>query len=145
MRIINRYREYAEAFEATYDDDDWSRLEPYFSKDVTFRSYYTADIKVAGREAVIEQLRADVEGFDRKFDERHLEFVGEPRQEGGRVAMQWKMTYVKAGAPDLVLLGTETATFAGDLIVLLEGAYAPDTFGEFGAWLGKYGEFLRKS
>ena len=55
------------------------------------------------------------------------------------------MVYVKTGAPDLVLMGTEAATFAGDLIVLLEGAYAPDSFGEFGAWLGKYGEFLRKS
>jgi len=144
MHIIDRYRAYAEAFEATYLDDDWSRLERYFTKDVTFRSFYTADIMVVGRQAVIEQLRADVESFDRKFDERHLEFVGEPRAAGGRVAMQWKMTYAKAGAPDLVLLGTERATFAGDLIALLEGAYAPDTFGEFGAWLGKYGEFLRK-
>lgn len=145
MRIIDRYREYAAAFEATYIDDDWSRLEPYFAKDVTFRSYYTADIKVTGREAVVEQLRADVEAFDRRFDERHLEFVGEPRQEGNRVVLQWQMTYVKARAPDLVLLGTETATFSGDLIVLLEGAYAPETFGEFGAWLEKYGEFLRRS
>jgi hypothetical protein len=144
MSIIDRYREYAEAFETTYDDDDWSRLERYFAKDVTFRSFYTADIKVVGRQAVIEQLRADVEAFDRKFDERHLEFVGEPRQAASRVAMQWKMIYAKSGAPDLVLFGTEAATFAGDLIVLLEGAYAPDSFGEFGAWLGKYGEFLRK-
>jgi hypothetical protein len=145
MRIIDRYREYAEAFEETCVDDDWSRLERYFAKDMTFRSFYTADIKVVGRQAVIDQLRADVEAFDRKFDERHLEFVGEPREAASRVAMQWKATYAKAGAPDLVLFGTEAATFAGDLIVLLEGAYAPDTFGEFGAWLGKYGEFLRKS
>lgn len=145
MRAIDRYREYAEAFEATYIDDDWSRLEPFFAKDVTFRSFYTADIKVVGRQAVIEQLRADVEAFDRKFDERRLEFVGTPREAGHRVAMQWKMIYVKAGAPELVLMGTEAATFAGDLIVLLEGAYAPDSFGDFGAWLGKYGEFLRKS
>ncbi|HEY5658984.1 MAG TPA: nuclear transport factor 2 family protein [Myxococcota bacterium] len=145
MHIVDRYREYAAAFEATYLDDDWSRLEQYFAKDVVFRSYYTADIKVVGREAVIEQLHSDVEAFDRKFDERHLEFLGEPRLTGDRVATDWKMTYVKVGAPDLVLLGTETATFAADLIVLLEGAYVPDTFGEFGAWLGKYGEFLRIS
>jgi hypothetical protein len=31
MNVLDRYLEYAEAFERTFADDDWSPLEPYFT------------------------------------------------------------------------------------------------------------------
>ena len=142
MNIVERFNEYAGAFEQTYEDDDWSRIAPYFTDDATYRSYYGADLEVTGRDGVMEQFRADVEAFDRRFDSRRLEFEDGPREEDGRVLSRWKVTYSKAELPDLVLTGTELAVFEGDCIALLEGAYAPETFGEFGAWLGKHGDFL---
>ena len=142
MNIVERFNEYAEAFEQTYGDDDWSRIAAYFTDDAIYRSYYGADLEVTGRDGVLEQFRADVGAFDRKFDSRRLEFEDGPREEDGRVLSRWKVTYSKAGLPDLVLSGTELAVFDGDRIALLEGAYAPETFGEFGAWLGKHGDFL---
>jgi len=142
MGNADRFKEYAEAFEEAYLDDDWSRLERFFAEDATYRSFYGADLVVTGRKGVLEQFQADTNAFDRKFDARHLEFPVGPKEDRARVSMVWKLTYAKADAPDLVLVGTETATFRGDQIILLEGAYAPETFGEFGAWLGKYGGFL---
>jgi hypothetical protein len=142
MSNADRFMQYAEAFEEAYLDEDWSRLEPFFAEDATYRSFYGADLEVTGRANVIEQLQSDTDAFDRKFDARHLEFAEGPVEAGERVSLVWKLTYAKANAPDLFLAGTETATFRGDRIVLLEGSYAPETFGEFGAWLGKYGGFL---
>jgi len=139
---VDRYRAYAAAFEAAYASDDWSRIEPFFAEDATYRSYYGADLEVTGRDRVLAQLRSDAEKFERKFDVRQLEFFEGPRAEGDQVFARWKMVYSKSGAPDLVLRGVERATFAGDHIVLLEDEYEPETFGEFGAWLGKYGGFL---
>jgi len=141
---VDRYRAYAAAFEDAYASDDWSRIEPFFAEDATYRSYYGANLEVTGRAQVLQQLRSDAEKFDRKFDARHLEFFEGPSEEGDRVLSRWEMVYSKAGAPDLVLRGVERATFDGDLIVLLEDEYEPETFGEFGAWLGKYGGFLHE-
>ena len=36
MDLIARFLEYAAAFEATYVDDDWSRLERFFAPDVVY-------------------------------------------------------------------------------------------------------------
>ena len=47
--------------------------------------------------------------------------------------------------PDLVLSGTEVATYIGDEITLLEGHYLPEIFGEFSAWLTRYGSFMHES
>ncbi|HME70466.1 MAG TPA: hypothetical protein VKM54_11450, partial [Myxococcota bacterium] len=35
--LLQRFVEYAQAFEKTYVDDDWTRLEPYFAPDAVYR------------------------------------------------------------------------------------------------------------
>jgi hypothetical protein len=142
MGMIERFNEYTVALERAYQDDDWSQLAPYFAEDATYRSYYGADLEATGREAVVKQVRADVESFDRKFDSRRVEYFDGPREERGGVFTMWKVTYSKTGAPDLVLTGTETAAYEGDEITLLEGHYLPETFGEFSSWLTRYGSFM---
>ncbi len=37
MTKIEQFLSYAAAFEQTYADDDWRRLEQYFTEDVTYR------------------------------------------------------------------------------------------------------------
>jgi hypothetical protein len=32
MSILDRYQAYADAFEVSYEDDDWSRIEPFLPK-----------------------------------------------------------------------------------------------------------------
>ena len=36
MSIPDRYQAYAEAFEESYVDDDWSRIEQYFTEDAVY-------------------------------------------------------------------------------------------------------------
>ena len=145
MSQTDLYLTYAQAFDDAYLAQDWSPLLPYFSDNAHYRSYYGADIEADGPGPILKLFEADTEAFDRKFDERHMEFVEPPKEVGGRVEARWKMTYIKKGAPDLELYGTETAQFEGDKLILLEDAYEPETFRTFGDWLETHGGFLRKS
>ena len=145
MGMIERFKEYTDALEEAYHDDDWSRLAPYFAEKATYRSYYGADLEVTGRDGVLEQIRADAESFDRKFDSRQVEYFDGPREERGGVFTMWRVTYSKAGVPDLTLTGKEVATYIGEEITLLEGHYLPETFGEFGDWLTEHGSFMHES
>ena len=36
MSIKDRYQAYADAFEESYVDDDWSRMEQYFTEDAVY-------------------------------------------------------------------------------------------------------------
>ena len=36
MSIQERFQSYADAFEETYVDDDWSRIEQFFTEDAVF-------------------------------------------------------------------------------------------------------------
>ena len=39
MSILDRYLAYADAFELSYADDDWSRLEPYFTPAAVYEGH----------------------------------------------------------------------------------------------------------
>jgi hypothetical protein len=145
MGIIERFKEYTTALEEAYHDDDWSRLAPYFAENAAYRSYYGGDIEVTGRDSVLKQFRADAESFDRKFDSRRVEYFDGPREARGGVFTMWRVTYSKAGVPDLVLTGNEIATYIGDEITLLEGHYLPEIFEAFNSWLTEHGSFMKAS
>jgi hypothetical protein len=36
MSILDRYRAYADAFERSYEDDDWSHIEPFFTENASY-------------------------------------------------------------------------------------------------------------
>ena len=136
MNNLERFAEYAKAFEKTLLDDHWVRLEQYFSPDAV---YLPGDGNEAvGRESVLQNLRDSVNSLDRKFDSR--EFLKEPRltEAGDTVTFAFAVKYTKHGLPDLMVSGTETATFADGAIVRLE-----DFLDERAAdWLAKHQESL---
>jgi hypothetical protein len=136
--IVQRFQEYAEAFEKTYEDDDWSRIEPYFTED---SSYEFGDQRASGRAATLEMLRGSVNGLDRRMDSRTGDFEA-PTADGDTVHMNWKVTYTKSGCPDLVISGEETAVFEGDRIARLKDDLAPDAQTSMGAWLATHGDKL---
>ena len=117
-----RFIEYAAAFEQTLADDDWARLEPYFTADAAYAVTGGTPLggRWEGRGQVLERLRESVNELDRKFDERRIEPVGAPEIGKDSFEMRWRGTYSKAGCPDLVFEGTERATFEGERILLLE-------------------------
>ena len=137
MSIPARYQAYAEAFEESYEDDDWSRLEQYFTEDAV----YEGDPDARGRDAVLAKLKGGVDAFDRRMDSRTPDFQ-EPSVEGDTLTMKWKVTYTKAGAPDLAISGLEQAIFEGDRIKLLRDVFDPEAEKALGEWMQQHGTSL---
>ncbi len=137
MSIQDRYRAYADAFEESYEDDDWSRIEQYFTEGAV----YEGDPDARGREAVLAKLKGGIDGFDRKMDKRTPDFQT-PTVSGNTLKMRWTVTYQKAGAPDLALSGLETAVFEGDRIARLRDDFDPEAQKAIGEWMAKHGAKL---
>jgi hypothetical protein len=117
-----RFAEYAAAFEETFADDDWGRLESYFTEDAIYAVTGGPPFggRWEGRKQLLQQLCKSVNEVDRTFDGRRLELLGTPAIGEDSVKVQWRVTYTKAGSPDVVAEGSERATFEGDRIRLLE-------------------------
>ena len=139
MSIADRWLAYADAFEESLEDDDWSRIEPYFTEDAVYES--GQDV-ARGRAAVLARFRSGVDGFDRRMDRRTPEFET-PRAEGDTVRVGWKVTYTKKGAPDLVISGTEVARFAGDRIQHLADVFDPAAAETMHKWMTAHGALLQ--
>lgn len=138
MSILDRYLAYADAFEKSYVDDDWSRIEPYFTPAAIYEGQPTA----RGREAVLAKLKSAVDGFDRRMDRRIPDFAT-PTVKDNTVQMKWKVTYTKKGLPDLVISGVERAEFEGDRIAHLSGEFDPGAQKTMGEWMAKHGKALQ--
>ena len=138
MSIRDRYQAYADAFEESFADDDWSRIEQYFTEDAV----YEGDPDARGREAVLAKLKGGIDAFDRKMDKRTPDFQT-PTVDGNTLKMTWIVTYQKAGVPDLVISGVETAVFEGDRIALLRDTFDPEAQKAMGEWMAKHGAKLQ--
>lgn len=138
MSIAERYGQYAEAFEESYIDDDWSRIGQYFTQDAV----YEGEPEARGRQAVVDKLQGAVNGFDRLMDSRTPGFQ-DPTVDGDTLTMNWTVSYTKAGLPDLVIKGRETAVFEGDCIASLRDDFDPSAEEAMGAWMAAHGESLQ--
>jgi len=115
---IERFGEYAAAFEQAYASDDWSVIRPYFTDDAIY------DVPggppfgklIEGLDNILSSFEFDVNSFDRKFDQRIVELVKPPYEEGDIVLAPWRAVYRKEGVPDLELSGVEQAHFKGEKI-----------------------------
>ena len=134
MSILDRYQAYADAFEVSYEDDDWSRIEPYFTEDAVYEG---EPEDAQGRDAVLAKLKGGVDGFDRNMDSRTPDF-NTPTVDGDTLRMTWSVTYTKAGAPDLVISGVETAVFEGDRIARLRDDFDPAAEKAMGEWMAEH-------
>ena len=128
MDAIQRFGEYAEAFEKFFESNDASLLEPYFTEDAVYETLGAAAFagRIEGREAVFTHMKNSLDSFDRRFSERQLEAIEGPELRDGAVWMRWRVTYKLDGAPDLVIDGEETAEFEGDRIERLEDRMPED-------------------
>jgi hypothetical protein len=106
---------YAAAFEESLLDDDWTRLEQYFSPGAT---YPPGDgTKASGRDAVIETLKDSVNTLERKCDSRDA--LGDPEisESEDTITLKFTINYSSKGLPGLILRGHETAQFSNGLIL----------------------------
>lgn len=138
MAIEDRYLAYAAAFEESFEDDDWSRIAPFFTNDVV----YATDTEARGNDAVLEKLKTGVDNFDRRMDKRSISF-DPPSVEGNTLTVKWKVTYEKAGCPDLHISGIEIAEFDGDRIARLSDAFDPEATKAMEGWMAAHGATLQ--
>jgi len=139
MDPVERFQEYADAFEVVFDTDDWSTLEPFFTEDAVYEIHADPPFgaRTEGRDAVFEALKESLDANDRRYDSREMEYLEGPLLRDGAVWMAWRITYTAGDAPELVFEGEETAHFEGDRIVLLEDHFSEQTQKDALAWLGE--------
>ena len=139
MSIADRYQAYARAFEQSYEDDDWSRIEEFFTEDATYEG---GPENARGRDEVVAKLKGGVDAFDRRMDSRTPDFQT-PSVDGDTLTMRWTVTYTLAACPDLVISGIETACFEGDRIKLLRDTFDPEAEKAMGEWMAAHGAALQ--
>jgi hypothetical protein len=147
MDAVSRFREYAAAFEDVVKSDDFRRLEPYFTEDAVYEILGGPPFagRHVGRAAVFAYLKASLDGFDRRFQTRRIEILEGPELRGGSVWFRWRVSYSSPGTPELVLDGTEAATFEGERIRRLEDRFPLEMSSLTEHWFSHYGSRLSAS
>ena len=145
MDPIERFQQYADAFEEVFESDDWSRLEPYFTEDAIYEIHAAPPFgaRSEGRDNVFAALKASLDGNDRRFDSRELEILEGPEIRDGGVWFRWRARYERAGTPGMAIEGVETARFEGERIALLEDTFTEESQAAVLQFLGAHGAQLK--
>jgi hypothetical protein len=141
MTKIKQFLSYAAAFEQTYADDDWRRLETYFTEDATYRvSGLPTAYELQGRENILRGIRKSLDGFDRKMAVRTIVPTAPPTETDGKVTFQGFVRYQRADSPPVELHATLVAEFDGDRICRMHDTFNIDDTGR--QWLARYASDL---
>ena len=139
MAAMTQFFEYAQDFEKTFVDDDWSRLERFFEPDAVYEVRNVPfGCRLQGPAAIFRGIKKSLDGFDRRFAERRPEITDPPAETGDTVSVGWAVTYVKEGAPPFRLRGRSTAHFRGERIAHLVDEYPDGMAAEAETWLGAH-------
>lgn len=145
MALLERFIQYAADFEKTFRDDDWSRLEPYFTDDATYSvEKMPFAFTARGRAAVLAAIRRSLDGFDRRLT-RRVEVVGTPTEQGSEVVIPWRAHYERPGAPPLVFGAREIAVYRDGRIRELRDVYDDGSAAVYQRWMGEHGQGLDAS
>lgn len=140
MDLRKRLEQYADDFDMTVEDDDWSRIRRHFTNDAVREEHVLPLISLRheGIETIIDEWRKMVAGFDRRFDRRILVRTGAGRQEGCIVTLPWVGIYLFRDTPALLGEGEEIAQYEGDRIKHLQTTCTADTIQRMIDWTAKY-------
>ena len=141
--LTSRLLDYLDAHEHSYADDDWTRLEPFFTEGAVHEVSGGQPLggRWVGRPALIGRLRERAETFDRLFDNRAISPRGVPIEMGQTVSLPWRGIYGinRAPADVLNIEGILVASFAGDAIEFLRDQLRPGTHRAIQRYLLRHG------
>ena len=138
MGPLANFMEYAQAFELSYDDDDWSRIERFFAPDAVYDVRSSFGCRLIGRDAILRGFKKSLDGFDRKMAKRTIDITDPPVEAGDTMTVGWTVWYEKPGAPRFGLRGRTTARYRGDVIAELVDEYTDEMGKEVEAWVRQY-------
>jgi hypothetical protein len=140
MDLRDRFARYADDFDRTVEDDDWSRIRDHFARDAVREEHAVPLISLRheGIDQIISEWREMVANFDRRFDRRILVRTGPVEQDGNVVTLPWVGIYLYRDTPALLGEGKEIARYAGDKIEHLETTWTDDTVQRMIGWGARY-------
>ena len=140
MNNLEIFEAYSEAFEEAYETGEWSRVGSYFHEDAVYEIVADAPLGVrfTGREAILEGFARALDEFDYRFDTRSPVITEPSTASGDTVRNGFVITYAREGLPDVVMPGSETATFRDGRIIRLENQFSAETAGMVFHWMGRY-------
>jgi hypothetical protein len=143
---LQRFLEYAAAFEQTYADDDWTRLERFFAPDAIYRvtGGNEWDCEVKGCKSVLAAMRKFVDEFDRHCT-RRISATGAPVVTADTVRVPGRAVYTRGDSDELVLEIALLAEYRDGVIATMTDIHAPENAPRTHAWLQKWGEGLDPS
>lgn len=126
MGVMETFMAYANDFETTYEDNDWSRLRPYFADDAVYEVKNASyACRLEGPDAIFRGIEKSLDGFDRKMDTRTIEVVSPPAVDGDDLSIAWAVIYTLGDAPPLRVEATSRGTVRDGKIVYLADEYDP--------------------
>jgi hypothetical protein len=134
MDILQRFMAYAGDFEKTLADDDWTRVKPYFADDAVYEVKASFGCRLTGPNAICAGIKKSLNGFDRKFDRRDIEVLGQPEVDGDEMRVSWRVVYHKSGLAPYTLEGRSLARYRDGKIVYLSDSYGPEVDAIAAAW-----------
>jgi hypothetical protein len=142
---LERFLQYARAFELAAVADAWAGIEPFFTDDARHLVHAAKPLGLddRGRRALVEGLRASVDGMDRRFDVRIPEVIEGPLVRSDGIWMRFSLALRRAGLPELRLEGEHLAVYEGGRIRLLEESFAPGAGERVAAFLAEHERALR--
>lgn len=147
MNTLETFLAYADDFEKTLRDDDWSRVERWFSDDAVYRvESELMGCELSGPAAIAAGMKKSLDGFDRRFDGRKIDIDEGPHVEGDELRVVWRVTYHLGDHPPYVLKGRSLARVEDGRVALLVDSYDDEELGaELQAWISKAGVELDPS
>ncbi len=128
MPSIQRFLEYAAAFEKAFASDDWTLIEPYFADDVVYEVPFDPPFggRFEGRRQVVDYLARVTAGFDRRFASREVVPLEGPSAEGHEVRVTGRAIYRDPRVPELSFDLEERLVYEGDRIARFEDDYSEE-------------------
>lgn len=145
--MLGRFLGYAQAFEATYADDDWRRLDEFLAPDVVYRVLGSRgwDCAVQGREQVYAAIRRFLDGFDRRCTRRVAPGSTPPSAEGDVLRVTGTATYTRGDSEELLLEMELMIEFRDGMISAMSDVYPVFVGVRMAAWMARWGRDLRPS
>jgi ketosteroid isomerase-like protein len=137
MSNLSTFMAYAAAFEQTFADDNWQRLEQFFAEDATYEvTGIPGGGIMHGRDAIFRGIKKSLDGFDRRMASRQIVPTAPPAEDGNRVTLKGLVRYVRDGAP-VEMHATIVVEFTGGLITRMHDAFVLDAAAL--AWFQQHG------
>lgn len=116
--VLERFADYAQAFEQAYATGDWVSLSPYFTEDAVYEIRMDGALagEFRGRDAVLACLAWVTDHFDKCFASRRLVPLQPPTESQGRVRLHGVGLYRMPDGVCCHLVMEEHAQFRGERI-----------------------------